>query len=510
MQTAQKKVTFSKEQTDIFGWFLKTLLPAIANLIVVARAGCGKTFTILEAILRFLIDNPRKQVLYGVFNKKNQTEAMLKVQASFPQFLQSGALTISTWHSVGYKIIAKQWGRIKANNYAEWNRVKKACPEIEERKYIMALCANLVSIAKNHFMGVPSAEDLTKLATQKGIEANQKDALLWPLSRLVTIALQAMEISKERTFEISFDDMVWLPVACGMVSPAYDLIVGDEAQDLSLNQLAILQGLVKPGGRICLVGDDKQAIYGFRGALSNGLETMREKLSAEILPLTTTFRCPKLVVARAQLFAPDYVAHESNKDGTINSCDDKQILEQAQIGHAILSRLNAPLMRLCLRFIQKQKPAKIEGKDIARGLINLVESFDTPDLSAMLGKLESWQTVATGKATGFNAARKIEFIVDQAETIKSLAEVCTTVPQLVTKLNDMFQDSQSDYAKPAIVLSSVHKAKGLEWERVFILNDTFYCNHPNMTADEVEQEKNIHYVAITRTKDTLTEVFPAP
>lgn len=508
MQTT-KKVIHSNEQTAIFSWFIFKLVNQAQHLIVIARAGCGKTYTILEAIFRFLLDNPKSSVLYGVFNKKNQREAVDKATAAFPKFIQSGSLTISTWHSVGFKIISQAWGRIKASQYAEWNRAKIVCPEIEQKKYIMALVANLVSIAKNHCLGVPTIDEMIKLANLKGIETNKNDAVLWPVERLAEIAIKIMELSKERAFEISFDDMVWLPVACDMVKPSFDLIVGDEAQDLSLNQFAILEKLVKPGGRICLVGDDKQAIYGFRGAVCGGLDIMREKLQAQILPLTTTFRCPKKVVEKSRAFAPDYQAHESNLEGEILACDDKQILDQAQVSDCILSRVNAPLMRLCLRFIQKGKPAKIEGKDIARGLVNLIESLNATDLTDLTSKLESWQTVATGKATGKNAARKIEFIQDQAETIRALSEVCSTVSQLTFKLNDLFQDSQSDYARPCVLLSSVHKAKGLEWDRVFILNETFYCSHPLMTAEEKEQEKHIHYVALTRTKETLIEVSPA-
>ena len=65
-----------------------------------------------------------------------------------------------------------------------------------------------------------------------------------------------------------------------IIKPEFDLVVADEAQDLNLNQLAMIQKIVKPSGRVCLVGDDKQAIYGFRGALRNGMEKMTEKLQA--------------------------------------------------------------------------------------------------------------------------------------------------------------------------------------------------------------------------------------
>lgn len=491
----QKTIQYSDEQKAIFAWFAGTLLANFRNLIISAYAGTGKTFTLINAFFHA----PEKTILYCVFNKKNQLEAQGKISDT--------RVKVSTLHSVGYGIIAKQWGRIKADGFCEWNRVQTVCPELSKgadgkTSYLVPTIVRLVSIAKNFFAGVPSLEDLKKIAVAKDCEANAKDQAKWPVERLCEIAIGVLELSKQRSFQISFDDMVWLPVACDMVKPAFDLICGDEWQDAGINQVEMISRLVKPTGRLCFVGDDFQAIYGFRGAQANQMQACKERFQATELKLTQTFRCPQKVVEKARQYVPDYTAHPDNYTGEVMDISEEKMIEQANIGQAILSRVNAPLMRLCLAFIRKGKPAKIEGKDIARDLKRIAESIGGTWDNFEHG-LDVWAQAGISKATGRNASQRIELISDQAETLKVLAEVSSSLSDLCLRLDNLFQDSQSEYAKPAICLSSVHKAKGLEWRTVYLLNETFFKARPGSTAEQAEEEKHIHYVAITRSQANL-------
>ena len=71
------------------------------------------------------------------------------------------------------------------------------------------------------------------------------------------------------------------------------MVVVDEAQDMTSAQLEIAVGACKRGGRVVIVGDDRQAIYGFRGADSGGLDRLKKLLKAKELGLTTTYRLPE-------------------------------------------------------------------------------------------------------------------------------------------------------------------------------------------------------------------------
>ena len=95
---------------------------------------------------------------------------------------------------------------------------------------------------------------------------------------------KVLELSKQKDSEnrISFDDMVWLPCAMGIVKPTFDLVTIDEAQDMNLPQLTMAQQSCRKGGRIVVVGDSRQAIYGFRGAVQDAMEMMEITLRAQV------------------------------------------------------------------------------------------------------------------------------------------------------------------------------------------------------------------------------------
>jgi len=87
---------------------------------------------------------------------------------------------------------------------------------------------------------------------------------------LANRASKAVELAKQKSPLIDFADMIFLPVALKLIRPWFDMVVVDEAQDMTSAQLEIAVGACKRGGRVVIVGDDRQAIYGFRGADRSG------------------------------------------------------------------------------------------------------------------------------------------------------------------------------------------------------------------------------------------------
>ena len=78
--------------------------------------------------------------------------------------------------------------------------------------------------------------------------------------------LEILKAAEEPTEAIDFADMIFLPLRKGMVYPSYELVVIDEAQDMTRPQLEIAKREPPPKmGGFFIVGDDRQAIYGFRG-----------------------------------------------------------------------------------------------------------------------------------------------------------------------------------------------------------------------------------------------------
>jgi DNA helicase-2/ATP-dependent DNA helicase PcrA len=299
---------------------------------------------------------------------------------------------------------------------------------------------------------------------------------------------------------------------------------------MNATQILIAQGCAS--GRVVVVGDDRQAIYGFRGADSGSLDRLKVELQATELGLTTTYRCGRLIVAEAQPIVPDFEAAPTNAEGEIVHIPVLQLPAAVEVGDFVLSRKNAPLAKIALRILRTGKRAKIEGKDIGAGLRALVNKIAKGkakgSMPEFLSKLTTWEAKEVDRASKSNdaaAETRIERVRDQAETIRVLADGLSGVPELQARIEDLFADGGG----PRVICSSVHRAKGLEADRVFILTDTLMrelpckckhwaashtssgcekcpCSRYAEDAKKKQEEQNIEYVAITRAKHTLVWV----
>jgi hypothetical protein len=487
VSTTANGVKWSDEQLAIYNWFAT----GEGNLVVQARAGTGKTTTIKQAFTHA----PEADMLYAVFNKKNQKEAAAKIS--------DVRVDVKTLHGLGFSFICSVWRNSKPDSRVEYDRICSIERDIPDDA--AQAVEKLLGFAKNQFVN-PTLADLEQLCDERDIftSCEDEEAGCWNTAKLARVTFKAMEAAKTKDSagRISFDDMVWLPMAMNWVRPRYDLVVIDEAQDMNVPQLLMARGACRKGGRVCVVGDDRQAIYGFRGAAQGGMEMMRSALKAKTLGLTTTYRCPKLVVAEAAKLVLDYKAADSAPEGEISYSDQVNLMEQAKVGDAILSRANAPLMSACLQLLKKGVPARIEGRDIGRQLIGMVRKLKARSVPDFMKRLQRWEEKQLNRLKGIkDTEAKAALIRDQRETLEAVAEGCASIAEIEVRINSLFQDSD-DNQKPAVVLSSVHKAKGLEWDKVFLLSWTFGKRKPKNAA-EAQEEQNIRYVAITRTKRSL-------
>jgi len=494
----ETKYSWSDEQVAIFKWFHS----GSGSLVVRARAGTGKTTTIKAA---FSVA-PEEKMLYAVFNKKNQVEAA--------QAITDPRVEIKTLHSVGFMFIQQVWPNSRPTDDVETDRVERVVGE-QQPKEVKTQVKKLVAFAKNTLIN-PTLADMIELAEDRDIECPNFEAPEnggWDRAALSRAALRVMEVSKVRDDQgrISFNDMVWLPVAMNWTRAWYDLVVVDEAQDMNLPQLTMAKAACKHGGRVCVVGDDRQAIYGFRGAVSDGMDMMRRTLNAAELGLTITYRCPKKVVELAAKIVPDYKAAAAAPEGEVVSCLASVIHGQVQVGDAILSRANAPLMPLCLGLLRKGIPARIEGRDLGKALLDIVEKLNARSVPNFLTKIETWVEKQLNRFMDTkHFEEKAEQIQDQAETLKAIAEGASSVAEITNRITALFQDTDAN-SKPTVTLSTTHKAKGLVWSKVYILVETFNKKRPahaaprspEAEAQEAREEANVYYVALTRAKATL-------
>ena len=495
---------WSEQQEAIFNWFSEP--DQNRALVIRARAGTGKTTTVLEGANRA----PEKSIIMCAFNKSVATELQQKISNPNAE--------AKTLHSLGFNIVRRYWSNVRVVNGSERvnSHAQKVAPNAPDE--IVKQIAKLATKGKEMAPMAWRHEDLKDLAFEFDCVPDQEwEADGWDLKAVCEAAVKVMALAAEKDGMLDFADMLYVPIRNKWVRGRYDLVIVDEAQDMNASQIILAQKSVNAGGRICVVGDDRQAIYGFRGADSGSIDRLKSELKAVELGLTITYRCPKKVVALAAKYVPDYRAADAAPEGSLIGIQEPELVGLANPGDFVLSRKNAPLASICLAILKSGKRARIQGRDIGQGLIALVKRWKVNSMPVFLSRLANWEEkeckrTLAGSVSQERAEQKIEQIRDRADFIRAMAEGLSGVHELVARIETLFEDN----GLPAVRCSSIHRAKGLEAEVVYVLQDSFNVRQwsgsqdPKLMASRGLEEENLRYVAYTRAKATLVLVHKPP
>lgn len=518
------------------------------HLVIEARAGTGKTTTLIEALKLLkgygthLTPSPEQRVIWDAIlesKDKINTIGFVAFNRSIADELKRrvpNGVDAMTMHSLGFRAInqaVQLWGGNRSvDSYRTSSllerELKTDSKKLRQDKLMMVRAVEeLVGLCKVNLIGyrwegqrmsdgsaprpvfVPDSideDELDQLVDYFDIDLDGTSrAEVYPL--VVRILQRCLDVEDDRC--IDYDDMIWLPIVRGFPIPRYDLLLVDEAQDLNRCQQAMAK---LAGERIIMVGDPKQAIYGFAGADCESMSRMAKELTVydrgcRVLPLTVTRRCGKAIVQEANKIVPDFFAHESNGPGTISRMvfDSKlpnSYHTKAADGDMVLCRVNAPLVSECFRFIKAGRKANIQGRDVGKGLVKLIQKLRATDVKELIQKLETWMNNEIEKESCKKHASEARVIAiqDKHDCISCFIDgvALNASPSLVVeKIEAVFTDNKQ---APGIRLSSIHKAKGLEAERVFLLEpEGATVPHPMAkTPWQREQEMNLKYVAVTR------------
>lgn len=461
---------YSKYQELIFD----AVTNGTGNIVVNALAGSGKTSTLLECANRI---DPEKKVLLAAFNKR--------IKEELERHVFSGNVQCKTLHSLGFAAVRKvhPFVQLDANKNDDIiNSLKFNIPNESYAKIMQGL-KQTVSLAKALLQDTP-----TKMKSI--VEEYDIDYTPYNIDEFVKMAFDVLEKSKKMVKIIDYDDQIYHPVIFQYPVEKFDYIFIDEAQDMNLSQMKLALMTKRDSSRIFVFCDFLQAIYGFRGADSKQIRSVIAELEAKHYDLPICYRCPNKVIELAKEFAPLMESPPGNKDGEVNTIFPPQVYKTAKPGDFILSRKNAPLIVYCLNFLKLGIPANIAGRDIAIQLVNLVKKARVKTMAGFLEKIEDMRAKEVARA--YKEHKSPDAINDKYECLTVLADSCKTVKELTDKINSIFVDVPDS---KRVILSSVHQSKGLQRENVFLIRNTFSF------ADD--EEKNIYYVAITRTQNRL-------
>lgn len=472
------EMTLTAQQTD----FINAVM-AGGNVCLRARAGTGKTATVIELVDAYHQRWPHREITLCAFNKSAATELNNRLKA---RGLRSMGVGASTVHALGLKLLRG------LNPEVAGDKVKTLIGARGDRLYEThgASIAKLVSYAKlegfGFFEEISDTSAWYRLADHYDLDNPQVEA-----------AQSIYAESLAMTSVVDFDDMILMPLVMGLrVKYPKDLLIVDEAQDTGRARQALLSKFVKSSGSFVAVGDDRQGIYGFAGAQVDALDQLIDQFRMKVMPLTTCWRCPVKVIERARKLVSDIEWADGAKEGVVREWSSDEKFERTD---AILCRNTAPLARKAYELLKKGVGCRVEGREIGKGLLNLVSRWRVKDISLLMTRLDAYQEREVHRAMSKRKEKLAAEVVDRCDTLRALCEGLKTVDELKTRVMELFQDDVTG----VLTLCTYHRSKGREWERVFLLDHDLLCPSPWARGWQVQQEKNLAYVAITRAMTEL-------
>jgi DNA helicase II / ATP-dependent DNA helicase PcrA len=471
-----------------------------SNIVIEAVAGSGKTTVLLE--LLGLCDD---YTLFLAFNKSVRAEIQKQIEAK--GLIYGESLTI---HSLGYSAVRNVCPNVTLNNrkyysYSAalenmnsgiYSKLKKG-----DKFKLSTTLTNLNNMYRIYLC--ETFDDALQHAVSHALPMiDRKIVPVHQLRQLFDQFTALREDSYESDeMEIDFIDMIYLPVHKDLELPTnHKYLMIDEAQDLSGIHHAMIEKIFKQGKckRWVAVGDSNQAIYGFSGSLSNSFEAFKIKDNVEELPLDICYRCPKTVLDEANKVY-DVMVPFKTYNGEVGVVDSPKDVKDNSM---VICRNSEPLLQLYFDLLINRKSAYIYGNDIEDRLINFIGTnrFDT--VFKLIVKASREVKDLDGKTDIFSRTR-IRNLKENIRLLtilidKKFISTSDKCDKVAIQVKGLFQPKDD-----AIMLCTIHKAKGLESDVVYILNEHLIPSEYATTDEALVQEENLRYVARTRAKEEM-------
>lgn len=484
-------------------------------IVINAVPGSGKTTTI-QQLIRYIPANAN--VLMVAFNK----EAARQLQSKVDEIPHDSLVKCQTIHSLGHGTIASAGIRGQIINYKYSDIAKEylCSKDVEERsaKMLSSDLADLcdkVQLTLAPITKPRNDEDIKTLERNTSIlqkVCDQFDITIDEEYKQICFdsVVEILQIGIKRAYAgiINFTDMIYLPHALNLPPRKYDYVLVDEAQDLNAAQRELVLKAVKRNGHFVAVGDRNQAIYGFAGASLSSIQEIIDATNAKEYPLSICYRCPQAIIRKAASIYPGIESKPDMAEGKIVTMHDDIISHEVQSGDLVLCRTTAPLINLCFHLLRQGKRATVRGRDIGKSIGSLIKqiqkfcrsknapmhilNLEESANAYLLAQLDTLQG-EKNNTKRINLSDKIETLLCLFDHYKS-DHALTTLDDFVEYISDFFKDDPN----AQIILSTGHRAKGLEYPRVFIVSSNKQPHYLAKTDEEITQEKNLMYVMYTR------------
>ena len=507
MQNKQYKIILQDrefEASEYQNRIFEAIECGVGNLIINAAAGSAKTSTLVNAI-RFIPET--KKVLFIAFNK----DIVNKIKS----IITHENATVLTFHSLGYYILLEN------------NLIPSAGDVINEYKYKNYIKSNITSLSATYntlsrqkglyVNNIVKLSEYARYYLAMSIKEIERVAELYdivPIADEFEICRQVLLWGKENITTIDYTDLLWLPNVLNLTTKKYTFnwIFVDEAQDTSIVEQQLVDKCFKRGTRFAAVMDEYQQINIWCGSTLDAIDNFMKYPNTKEYRLPISYRCPKKIVNLAKEYSSNIIAMDNAIDGEIRydvSPNDPVA------GDMVLCRTTAPLVEQFLKYLRINKKSYIRGfENIKADYLELINNagsslidrncvtYDGLFPKLYLHLLEEIDRIKATFGLDDEDALSHQTILamyDNIEALKVLSEGLITTQELTDKINVIFNGDMTD----AVELSTIHKAKGLEANNVFILQPSLMPSKFATKEWEIKTERNLIYVAYTRAKKTL-------
>jgi DNA helicase-2/ATP-dependent DNA helicase PcrA len=591
-------------------------------LLVIAGAGSGKTNTLAHRVAHLIVNGAdASRILLLTFSRRAAVEMgrrARRIVANARGDATTGATTSLPWsgtfHAIGARILRSHAASIGLDpaftihdredsaDLLNLVRHELGLSEKDKRFPLKATCLAIYSRATN------AAEPLDTV-----LRENFPWCAAWEAD--LRTLFEGYVDAKQRQHVLDYDDLLlyWaelmrVPELAIAVGAQFDHVLVDEYQDTNALQAAILLGLKPDGHGLTVVGDDAQAIYGFRAAQVRNILDFPKLFTppARVVTLEQNYRstAPILAASNAVIdlarerFTKDLRTERTGgaKPALVTVTDDiaqancvaETILENREAGMTLkdqavlfrtashsamleieLNRRNIPFVKFGgLKFIEaahikdilailrwaENVADRVTGFRVLQMLDGIGPTIAAKALDRMAGRdpfdalatfapparaIEHWRALLAlmQPLTSRQAAWPEEFdlvrqwyqphleeryadAVVRAGDLDQLQRIAAGYASREAFLTDLTLDppsATSDEAGPPsrdedyLILSTIHSAKGQEWKSVFVLNVVDGCIPSDLgvgTTADIEEERRLLYVAMTRAKDQLLLMLP--
>jgi len=520
-------------------------LSLIGPTCIIAGAGTGKTRTITHRIAYGIAKGyySANGVLALTYTNKAAAELRSRLRA-----LGVGTVSAKTFHSAALAQLEFFWPQFAgaAAPAILESKAKVLGKLAEERKLRLDVSAIRDLAAEIEWRKFSMLSIAQYAATNRKPPAGISTPLMLEL-------LSAYEDAKVAANQIDWEDVLILclgmlraePRALAHVQQQYRFFTVDEYQDISPLQQALLDTWLGDRSDLCVVGDPNQTIYSFTGASSRFLHDFQSRYeAANVIELTQNYRSTRQIVTfanrlrtgnQASLTAAGPVGL-APRIMNFDSATDEAAYLAHQVSTAIASGTKPSQIAILYRINGQSEALEraLANAGVEYQLRGGVRFFARPEITQAMQTIRAElasgaaatardSAAGVGKTTGHlvtEIARGLGWNVeppasggaarDKWESLNALLGILDEVPADIS-LEDFYnelverQRSQHDPVRAAVTLSTIHAAKGLEWDYVYVAGvaEGYLPISYAKTEAEIAEELRLLYVAITRARRHL-------